>query len=87
MSIDVDDGMSFVRVKCSKTHFFESLIADQMHDFLLHVGVTRRLTEADTRAIWSSRTRKTHSSSSSRCVLRMDRRALYALKCTLPEDP
>jgi len=25
-----------VVVKCSKTHFFEALIADQMHDFLLH---------------------------------------------------
>jgi hypothetical protein len=42
MSIDVDAGMSFVRVKCSKTHFFESLIADQMHDFLLHVGPDER---------------------------------------------
>ena len=40
MSIDAD--VPFVRVKCSKTHFFESLIADQMHDFLLHVGPDER---------------------------------------------
>ena len=33
---------NIVRVKCSKTHFFEALIADQMHDFLLHTGVDER---------------------------------------------
>ena len=35
-------SVPIVQVKCSKQHFFEALIADQMHDFLLHTGADER---------------------------------------------